>query len=192
MLERLKKLCKENNTNITALCVEVTGSKGNLATWNKGHMRSDYLLKCAEILNVSTDYLLGKESFTTEQSKMEEVINMTTLYRDYLECCKNEGKTEKQFALENGITDEMYKKMIKPTMMRAEAELFCEETGTSMNDMVEEYIIVGELPLTDVESKILDLCRKLTQDRQFEVLGAAKMLLKQQEEESIKANENVG
>lgn len=65
--ERLQGECEKKGISITALCLEVTGNKGNLATWkrNNGHMRSEYLAKCAKILNVSTDYLLGN---TPEQN----------------------------------------------------------------------------------------------------------------------------
>jgi len=59
MYEIIQDLCKNNGTNISALCELVTGSKGNLATWKKDYMRSDYLLKIAEHFGVTTDYLLG-------------------------------------------------------------------------------------------------------------------------------------
>lgn len=58
MISRIKAMCKDRGTNITALCLKVTGSSGNLATWNKGYMRSDSLAKVAVELGVSTDYLL--------------------------------------------------------------------------------------------------------------------------------------
>ena len=61
-LERLKLLCEQSGISITALCLQVTGNKGNLATWknNDGYMRSDHLSKCADILDVSTDCILGR------------------------------------------------------------------------------------------------------------------------------------
>lgn len=60
--ERLSAICKREGLTITALCVQVTGNKGNLQTWknNKGHMRSEYLSKCADVLGCSTDYILGR------------------------------------------------------------------------------------------------------------------------------------
>ena len=60
MYSRLEALCAEKKISITALCVKVTGSGGNLATWKKGYMRSDYLSRCADILGCSVDYLLGR------------------------------------------------------------------------------------------------------------------------------------
>ena len=60
MYKKLQEMCKAKGTTITALCKEVTGNSGNLATWKKGHIRSDYLSKAADILECSTDYLLGR------------------------------------------------------------------------------------------------------------------------------------
>lgn len=60
MYERLRIICKQHNMTISQLCAQVTGSSGNLATWKKGYMRSDYLSKCADILGCTTDYILGR------------------------------------------------------------------------------------------------------------------------------------
>jgi hypothetical protein len=38
----------------------------------KGYMRSDYLSKCADILNVSTDYLLGRVTINIPQDKIKK------------------------------------------------------------------------------------------------------------------------
>lgn len=62
MYNKLQKLCNIRGTTPTALCKQVTGSGGNLATWKKGYMRSDYLSKVADILHCSTDYLLDREN----------------------------------------------------------------------------------------------------------------------------------
>lgn len=78
MYERLKQICKEKGTTVTELCAQATGSSGNLATWKKGYMRSDYLLNCARILGVSTDYILGIEE--RKESKMIRNIGETTFY----------------------------------------------------------------------------------------------------------------
>lgn len=70
MYERLKKICKERGLNITKLCEEVTNSSGNLSTWKKGYMRSDYLSLVADRLQCSTDYILGR---TDIQNKNTEI-----------------------------------------------------------------------------------------------------------------------
>lgn len=74
MYKRLQLLCKEKGTNITHLCEEVTGSSGNLSTWKKGYMRSDYLSKVADILECSTDYILGR----TDNLQNNRINNITT------------------------------------------------------------------------------------------------------------------
>lgn len=70
MYEFLKKLCEERNTNISKLCTEVTGNSGNLATWKKGYMRSDYLAKCADVLGVSADYILQRYNEDTDSIEL--------------------------------------------------------------------------------------------------------------------------
>lgn len=60
MYEIINQLCKERKISITKLCEMVTNSSGNLATWKKGYMRSDYLQKIADYFGVSVDYLLGR------------------------------------------------------------------------------------------------------------------------------------
>ena len=85
MYELLKKLCSERGMTVTQLCISVTGNSGNLATWKKGYMRSDYLAKAGDILGVSTDYLLGltdvahplssaQESLTTRETSLMVTI----------------------------------------------------------------------------------------------------------------------
>lgn len=65
MYERLKELCSARGLNITQLCIDVTHSGGNLSTWKKGYMRSDYLSLVADKLQCSTDYLLGRTDTPT-------------------------------------------------------------------------------------------------------------------------------
>ena len=75
MYELLKSLCLERGINVTELCKQVTGNSGNIATWKKGYMRSDYLKKAAEILNVSADYLLGRTEQKNVSMNNGSVIN---------------------------------------------------------------------------------------------------------------------
>jgi len=58
--ELIAKLCKEKGTSPTALCTEITGSRGNLPTWQKGNINPVSLTKIADYFNVSTDYLLSR------------------------------------------------------------------------------------------------------------------------------------
>lgn len=80
MYEFLKKLCEERNTNISKLCTEVTGNSGNLATWKKGYMRSDYLSKCADVLGVSADYILQRGS--SKDAEYEKLVSVMRKLND--------------------------------------------------------------------------------------------------------------
>lgn len=87
MYEFWKNLCKKKGTSISNLCIKVTGNSANLATWKKGYMRSDYLSKCADILGVSVDYLLGRQVSTPELSENESIL--LSFFR---ECSENSQK----------------------------------------------------------------------------------------------------
>ena len=71
MFERIKILCDKTGTNITSLCKEITGSSGNIPTWKKGNIRSDYLLKVAQYFNVSPNYLLTGAEYGLEKDETE-------------------------------------------------------------------------------------------------------------------------
>lgn len=80
MYEIIKQLCDKNDISISKLCEIVTNSTGNLATWKKGYMRSDYLQKVADYFQVSTDYLLGREpqNIIVTESDHEKQYDETT------------------------------------------------------------------------------------------------------------------
>jgi len=59
IIERLNELCEREGTSLTALCKEITGSSGNLPTWKKDRIRSDWLRAICIKFNISSDYLLG-------------------------------------------------------------------------------------------------------------------------------------
>lgn len=90
MYKKLQNLCNQKGTNISTLCREVTGSPGNLATWKKGYMRSDYLAKAADILDCTTDYLLDREKSevtntcitSSEQKVLDEYRSLNFYYLD--------------------------------------------------------------------------------------------------------------
>lgn len=82
MYKRLQEICKSKGTNVTALCKEVTGNSGNLATWKKGYMRSDYLDKAADILGLSTDYILGRTEKSSSSELTENELEMLQVFKE--------------------------------------------------------------------------------------------------------------
>lgn len=59
IFDRIEELCKRNNTTVTALCIEITGSSGNLPTWKKDNIKASSLKAICQKFNISSDYLLG-------------------------------------------------------------------------------------------------------------------------------------
>ncbi len=66
--ERIDELCKKNKTSITALCIETTGSSGNLKTWKKDNIRLNSLISICKKFKVSADFILGIEESPIAQS----------------------------------------------------------------------------------------------------------------------------
>lgn len=65
LLERIKILAKENNTNIKNLEMAAGFGNGTMRRWDNSPPSVDKLLKIANMLNSSMDYLMtGKESLT--------------------------------------------------------------------------------------------------------------------------------
>lgn len=68
--ENLLEICKVKNISVTNLIAELGLSSGNLSSWKKGNKpRSDTLVKIAERLDISVNYLLG-ESENSEATKL--------------------------------------------------------------------------------------------------------------------------
>lgn len=68
MYETLLNLCKERGITITNLCIEITGSPGNLSTWKRGNIKADVICKIADYFHISTDYLLGRTNAPQENT----------------------------------------------------------------------------------------------------------------------------
>lgn len=100
MYNFLKQLCEERGTNISSLCTAVTGNSGNLATWKKGYMRSDYLAKCADLLGVSADYILQRSSEADPEeelmiSKIKQLNDQQKeMLESYIEFIQFQNKTK--------------------------------------------------------------------------------------------------
>ena len=71
--DRLKELCSESGTTITALLVKLGFSTSKSTAWKYGAMpRADVVTILAEHFNVSTDYLLGNAEDKKRAGSPEE------------------------------------------------------------------------------------------------------------------------
>lgn len=82
--ERIREICEQKGTTITAICKKITGNPGNLSTWKKGNIRTDYLIGIAQELHCSIDYLLDVEYQFEDEEKREMMSYMSDLPRDKL------------------------------------------------------------------------------------------------------------
>ena len=75
--DRLKQACKERGTNVTATLKAIGIGGANGTYWKNGSVpSSDIVVKLAEFLNVTTDYLLvGKNGETLLKEDEQELIN---------------------------------------------------------------------------------------------------------------------
>ena len=73
IFERINELCKQNNTTISALCKEITGSSGNLPTWKKDLINTNWLISICKKFKVSADFILALEEPSVSQSLESEV-----------------------------------------------------------------------------------------------------------------------
>lgn len=73
--ETFIRLCDEKGVKPTNLIEELGFSSGNMSRWKNGlEPGRKSLLKIAEYFNVSTDYLLGKNTKTTILSPKEQKV----------------------------------------------------------------------------------------------------------------------
>ena len=70
LYERIKEVCQERGLTVSAMCLNLGMSKSlmsDLRSGRKKTLSSDTLGRIAEYLQVSADYLLGKETDVLDQ-----------------------------------------------------------------------------------------------------------------------------
>lgn len=68
--ERLRSVCEEKGKKITTVVVNCGGNKGSIASWKKGTVPNYTIIeKLAEELDVSVDFLVGKEEVNIQPKK---------------------------------------------------------------------------------------------------------------------------
>lgn len=85
--DRIAGLCDAQNISVNALSTTLNISNGNHATWKKGNIKVEHLLKICNYLQISADYLLGRQVSTPELSENESIL--LSFFR---ECSENSQK----------------------------------------------------------------------------------------------------
>lgn len=84
LYERIDRLCKDRNINITVMCKESGASRGSLSDLKFGRKQNlsvETLSKIASYFDVTVDYLTGKENSPDEFVLTEGEKDLIRLFR---------------------------------------------------------------------------------------------------------------
>lgn len=101
-VERVKTICKERKIPISKLESDCGFSNGYIGQLRKGVFPDDRILKIAEYLNVSVDYLMtGKDmEFTIEMAEIDgKLIMMDKILKEYAIKLCNLSKEDKNYVM---------------------------------------------------------------------------------------------
>lgn len=105
---RLLELCAEKGTTPTAVVKALGISGGSVTKWKNGTIpNGTTMLKLANYLNVSVDYLSGKSN-----NKTEPIASEDDELAAYLEELKNRPEMRMLFSLAKGATKEDVEKAV--------------------------------------------------------------------------------
>ena len=98
--ERLKAVCKERGTTVTAMLKELGFSTGGTGYWKKGQLpKGDVLAAIADYLQTSIDYLIFGEyrcNLNEEQLHLLELYESTPEYARYKVMCDFEDSVSRE------------------------------------------------------------------------------------------------
>lgn len=114
LLNRIKELAKENSTNIKALEISAGLGNGTIRRWDDSPPSADKLLKIANLLNTTMDFLMTGETgaipiFRTEDAEWLDLIHQLPLEAQYEFRGELKGYL-KRFNEESVAADESLKK----------------------------------------------------------------------------------
>ena len=89
--ERLRELCKQNHTTVSAMLAELGLSTGSTGNWKKGQLpKGDVLKQIADYLDTSIDYLVYGEykcNLSNEEKHLLELYQITPDRAKYKVIC---------------------------------------------------------------------------------------------------------
>ena len=98
--DRLKAVCKERGTTVTAMLKELGLSTGGTGYWKKGQLpKGDVLAAIADYLQTSIDYLIFGEyrcNLNAEQLHLLELYEATPDYAKYKVLCDFEDTVSRE------------------------------------------------------------------------------------------------
>ncbi|MCT4419684.1 XRE family transcriptional regulator [Leuconostoc falkenbergense] len=98
LLSRTKDMAKLRGMSLETLALKAGLSNKSIYNWDRNSPKSDNLEKVATILNVSTDYLLGRTDNTHANEKSDKVIYLDKALSDESVVIKFQGREMSQKA----------------------------------------------------------------------------------------------
>lgn len=99
-MNKIRELRKEKNLTQTDLAKRLNTTTSNVSGWECGKWQpdNDTLIRLAEILDVSVDYLLGREAITPEERvagmRATKKVSITPIEEDMLEVFRKIGEKD--------------------------------------------------------------------------------------------------
>ena len=104
---RFIEICKERGTTPTAVVKALKISIGSVTKWKNGSIPTDTtMLKLADYLDVSTEYLSGKSNDKNKPTAEDDELN------EYLEELRSRPEMKMLFSLAKGATKEDVEKAV--------------------------------------------------------------------------------
>lgn len=92
--ERLRAICKEKGTTVTNMLTKLGIATGSTGNWKRGSLpNGDVLIKIADYLNTSVDYILFGEyrsDISKDERKLVELYRITPERAKYKVICDME------------------------------------------------------------------------------------------------------
>ena len=98
MYERIKMLCKQNGTNITALEKELGFAKGSICKWENHEPSYERVKMIADRFHVSVEYIKNGEDvqWNPVEQTMDYTISLSEEEQDLLIEYRNADDTQKE------------------------------------------------------------------------------------------------
>lgn len=104
LLNRIEKIVKEKGYTLALLERELGFGNGSIRRWDTSSPSCDKLLRLADFLNVSTDFLLGRDDETSKITNLFNLLNTEGQEKllDYADDLVQSGKYKKDSAVPMG------------------------------------------------------------------------------------------
>lgn len=98
MYERIKMLCKQNGTNITALEKELGFAKGSICKWENHEPSYERVKMIADRFHVSVEYIKNGEDvkWNPKEQTMDYTISLSEEEQDLLMEYRKADETQKE------------------------------------------------------------------------------------------------